>query len=493
MNSVSVAVSSSTAPSDVTATFDGVAMTQLEINTQAAGGGSRTTSVVFVMDDVDLPVSPTSYDIVVTVDGGGTVNGMAGYAETFQHVVQLADATPAGGFASTSSGTLVTSPLDAPALSWNSILLVAQDTGSWSAHNNGQIEVFDDDYPTGAEVQNIAVTSTVYDSSTATDFTNTFSILSRLGATQCIFLEKTPPVGLAALTTVVSIVTTALNIPREHSTTIAATSATTIALQRDRGYVTSLATTSALTTNLDRLVDFDSASAVVSAVTVQPIMRTAGMAALVSSIATASGLFGATRPLASVTAAQLVVTPQFGSDFDENKSSLTPGCYVELFEVDTTVIGGAEIFRFISGGYEATNVNWQGEEFIRFPIEVDGFEWNATSQAPPQPTLRLSNVNSFVLAAVITLGDLVGAKVTRWRTYEQFLDDSETPDPNAHFPPDTFFVQQKTAHNKFVMEWTLSSALDLPGIRLPRRQVLRDQTSGNLYAPGVSQTRFRGR
>jgi lambda family phage minor tail protein L len=109
--------------------------------------------------------------------------------------------------------------------------------------------------------------------------------------------------------------------------------------------------------------------------------------------------------------------------------------------------------------------------------------------------MRVSNVNKFILAAVLELGDIIGAKVTRWRTYARFLDNGETPDPNAHYAPDIYYVQQKTAHTREGFEFTLSSALDLPGIKLPRRQILKDQSSNdrNLYAPGVANVRFRGR
>ena len=178
---------------------------------------------------------------------------------------------------------------------------------------------------------------------------------------------------------------------------------------------------------------------------------------------------------------------------EQEASSLTPEGYIELFEVDTTNIGGGDIFRFVPDGYTDSEVVWQGQQFIRFPIVVEGFEWQGQTKAPPQPTLHVSNVNKVVLAAVITLGDIVGAQVTRWRTFTKYLDGQAEADPNAHFPTDNYLVQRKSVHNSSVITFVLSSALDLPGIRLPRRQILRDETTGNLYAPGVANVRFRGR
>lgn len=178
---------------------------------------------------------------------------------------------------------------------------------------------------------------------------------------------------------------------------------------------------------------------------------------------------------------------------EQDASALSSEGYLELFEIDTTNIGGGDIFRFIPDGFDLTDVTWQNSVFTRFPISAEGFEWQGTTNAPPQPVLKLSNVNKVVLAAVITLGDIVGAKVTRWRTFEKYLDDQPQADPTAHFPEDIFFIQQKRTHSKLALEWSLSSALDIPGIKLPRRQILRDQTTGNLFAPGVGLIRFRGR
>jgi len=41
-----------------------------------------------------------------------------------------------------------------------------------------------------------------------------------------------------------------------------------------------------------------------------------------------------------------------------------------------------------------------------------------------------------------------------------------------HYPVDVFRVEEKTAHNKVFVEWTLASVVDQQGTKLPRRQVL---------------------
>lgn len=460
----------------------------LQVGSVQRLGNANLMQGIWTLEEQELGFAgPGTHDIVISWTGGGTIQIEA-------TIVQLANVQQSGGdsgsFNTENNASTIATTSDAFAGSMSMHVVCCQDETESFTHNLGQVEIRDN-----SNFSNFsgAVTLSTHEVLETSNFTST-----KTGATDRMMREMDnrleEPITIsffASTTTVVSTVSAYLSIP--ISATVAAVSDTTIALQRDRGYVTSLGVVSGVTTNLVRVVTYDSLTNSVAALTVQPIMRTAGMAANIAALTTVEGLFGATRPLASVTNVVTVVTAQFGSDFDENKSSLTPGAYVELFEIDTTVIGGSDIFRFITHGYAVSDVEWQGQTFTRFPIEIDGFEWNATAQAPPQPTLRLSNVNKFVLAAVIGGGDLVGAKVTRWRTYAQFLDNGDTPDPNAHFPPDIFFIQQKTIGSKLMFEWSLSSALDLPGVRLPKRQILRDETVGNAYAPGVSQVRFRGR
>ena len=90
-------------------------------------------------------------------------------------------------------------------------------------------------------------------------------------------------------------------------------------------------------------------------------------------------------------------------------------------------------------------------------------------------------------------GDIVGAKVTRIRTFAKFLDknnfsdisspDSQRgiyasnfpeeyePDPYAELPRDVFFVERKASEDKNSINYELSSSLDVEGVKLPRRVV----------------------
>lgn len=159
-----------------------------------------------------------------------------------------------------------------------------------------------------------------------------------------------------------------------------------------------------------------------------------------------------------------------------------PSPYVELFDLDTTNIGGGNIFHFTQYLNSASLIIWQTNAYAPVPIQVQGFEWNATTASPPTPTMTISNVQKVILPYIISLGDLVGAKVTRWRTFAKFLDQGTNPDP-TQFWKDTYLIQQKTTHDKNNIQYALCSPMDRPGLMLPLRQILKDQGF-----PGVARS-----
>jgi lambda family phage minor tail protein L len=158
---------------------------------------------------------------------------------------------------------------------------------------------------------------------------------------------------------------------------------------------------------------------------------------------------------------------------------LDPSAIIELFILDATDLGG-ELYRFHAGTNELrTNIVWQGEEYVRFPVQVTGFEVNG--QGPlPRPRLRVSNILSVITTLLMENQDLIGAKLIRKRTFKRhldavnFIDGNPSADPTAEYPDDVYYIDQKTAENRDAVEFELASAADLAGISLPRRQVIQN-------------------
>lgn len=152
---------------------------------------------------------------------------------------------------------------------------------------------------------------------------------------------------------------------------------------------------------------------------------------------------------------------------------------VELFVVDATAFGGT-LSRFHAGTNALTSaVVWQGNSYPAMPIEAEGFEFTGNGKLP-RPTLRAQNVDGLIGALVDTYDDLIGAVVTRKRTFVKYLDAvnfpggvNPTADPAAAFPDDVYAINRKASHTKLAVEFELAALFDLHGVLLPRRQIIQ--------------------
>ena len=152
---------------------------------------------------------------------------------------------------------------------------------------------------------------------------------------------------------------------------------------------------------------------------------------------------------------------------------------IELFVVDATPLGGV-VSRFHAGTNQLKgSVVWQGQTYPAMPIEVTGFELTGKGTLP-RPTLRVQNVDGLIGALVDTYDDLIGAVVTRKRTFVKYLDAvnfpggvNPTADAAAAFPDDVYSVNRKSSHTKHQIEFELASSFDIQGVKLPRRHIIQ--------------------
>jgi len=155
---------------------------------------------------------------------------------------------------------------------------------------------------------------------------------------------------------------------------------------------------------------------------------------------------------------------------------LEPGARVELFELDASMIAGGGLLRF-HGYQQAGTIWWQGHEYTAWPIQAEGFAKTIEGQQPT-PKLSVGNVDGSISSLCVLLDDLVGAKLTRHVTLGQYLDErnfeggNPAADPQQEFPPDVWFIEQKSGETNEVVEFELSSALDFQEAMLPRRQII---------------------
>ena len=177
-------------------------------------------------------------------------------------------------------------------------------------------------------------------------------------------------------------------------------------------------------------------------------------------------------------------------------NELAPDSLVSLFEFDTTPIipaptGFDSVYYTNTECGSAGSIDWDGETYLPFPFSFKGIENKSDGTALARPTLTVSNVNKTFFAIFLSLGDLTGVSVKRTITAYKFCDGQSEANPLATLSVNEFVITKKISQNKFEIAYELSSSLDRPGLKLPRRVILRNFTRENLFAPGVSRTRLR--
>ncbi len=118
-------------------------------------------------------------------------------------------------------------------------------------------------------------------------------------------------------------------------------------------------------------------------------------------------------------------------------------------------------------------IKFDGDEYVPIEVEVTGFEWNGQgSQATPR--FLISNKHKILVASVLALNNLRGAKFIRTRTFRKHLDDGTDPNPAMVFPREVLKINRKVAQNKIFMEFELANPLDQEGAKIPSVQCLKN-------------------
>lgn len=159
-----------------------------------------------------------------------------------------------------------------------------------------------------------------------------------------------------------------------------------------------------------------------------------------------------------------------------------PGAIIELFELDATMLGAPSVYRFVNwanplGG----DVVWRGQTYTRYPVEAEGFELSGRG-ALPRPKLRVANANGLMGALAIDLDNLLGARLTRWRTFVHYLDAVNFPVAQQSTPGVLTFARSTTATYFSAAGVLSTAAVDQPRID-------RDPVTGDVLGLLVEEQR----
>jgi len=162
------------------------------------------------------------------------------------------------------------------------------------------------------------------------------------------------------------------------------------------------------------------------------------------------------------------------------------GAEVELYEIDYSMIEGGSILYLTPSVLEGqTSLGFGGVTFTCHPLKLEGVQWDGQN-APSTPTFTIANLNSLATSLVDTYDDMIGAKVTRYRTYERYLDFvtgvtdpmkdmiGAEPDFEQRFPDEVYYFEQvKALIPGEAVVFVLSTLSNVKNKKIPGRNVIK--------------------
>ena len=118
-------------------------------------------------------------------------------------------------------------------------------------------------------------------------------------------------------------------------------------------------------------------------------------------------------------------------------------------------------------------VMFGGTTYDPVPVQVDRVQW--TGHGPiPRPQVTIPNIGGYAAQLMAAYKDLLGAKVTRRRTYKRALDGMPDADPTDYYGPEVWYIDRVATRTPEAVVFELASPFDIQGKMLPGRQMIRD-------------------
>jgi lambda family phage minor tail protein L len=152
---------------------------------------------------------------------------------------------------------------------------------------------------------------------------------------------------------------------------------------------------------------------------------------------------------------------------------------VEMYILDASMLEGGTSYHFTLHDMYEQPVVWAGVTYTPYPIFASGFERKANS-AMPRPSISISNSGGFIGAICRATDDLIGAKVSRIRTFKKYLDAvnfpggvNPTANPAIELPREIWHIDRRAAETAEAVTFEMAAPWDVSGVRLPRRIVVQ--------------------
>ena len=211
--------------------------------------------------------------------------------------------------------------------------------------------------------------------------------------------------------------------------------------------------------------------------------------------------------LAELSFANEIPAPYVNSQSNPNYNSANIDSPLGVLRFHNLNINYENISSNSNSAILSNQIIWQGKRYVPFPIVVEGFETMARGTLP-KPKLIFTNQNQIDLYnnffikiknTIRSIGDIIGLEIVRKRTFLKYLDavnfisfggilnDDDfiiDPDPYAQLNPDIYYIDRKLKENKNILQYELSSILDLENLRLPLRTLYSESCSFDYRGEG---------
>lgn len=164
--------------------------------------------------------------------------------------------------------------------------------------------------------------------------------------------------------------------------------------------------------------------------------------------------------------------------------SLKANVFIEFFDIYIDSTFG--FIRIHSGKNFNKNIIYKGNEYISVPVEFVGAE-NTSSGKKGRPVLSIANTDGLITNYIKNKNDLNNTSVRRFKVLAKNIDDVNFSDglnpfygyrntwsyPNygPELSSETYIINSKTREDGFLIEFELSSPLDLENVYVPTRVV----------------------
>lgn len=158
-------------------------------------------------------------------------------------------------------------------------------------------------------------------------------------------------------------------------------------------------------------------------------------------------------------------------------ATLSRDAIVKLLILDLLPIGIEEKYYFVNDVYpDGTYPHRGGIEYLPMPFSISGEKLDSQGQLP-NPQLSIGNIYTpdavmgLIASFVERYEDLIGATVTTLDVFAKWLDEGDTPNPNAALKSEIYTIERKASASKIGFVFELSAGNNLQGAKIPKRQV----------------------